>query len=350
MKFISIVGARPQFIKVAALHRSLKSKENIDHLILHTGQHYDHSLSAIFFKELEIPEPFAHLELTDENNRFSVPLIQQKTEQILTAEKPDVVIVYGDTNTTLAGARAAKNCNIRLAHVEAGLRSFNNEMPEEYNRLETDTISDFLFCPTQTSVDHLTKEKAHGKIVLCGDIMLDAFNFYSQKATARTAVDITDFILSTLHRESVVESAEKLSEVVNALNKINETMRVIVPAHPRLKARLHQIEIPVNFRIIEPVGYLEMIGLLQRCRLVMTDSGGLQKEAFFSKKVCITLRKETEWTELVAANVNFLAGDDSRDKILAVYKEGMASHPSFEEKFYGDGNAAEIIVETLLRC
>lgn len=350
MKLFSIVGARPQFIKVAALHRAIIKKNFLQHFILHTGQHYDDNLSEIFFTELNIPKPAFSLNIP-ENSESSGNEMQKKIEKIFIKENPDLIIVYGDTKSTLAGALAAKNSNIKLAHIEAGLRSYNSLMPEEFNRIETDKISDLLFCPTKNSVQNLIKEKydtAEKKIIFSGDVMLDNYNFFSQKIKSDLKSNLSKpFTLCTLHRQSLMQSPEKLSEVIKALNKINKHISVILPAHPRLKQVIKDLDLHIDFTITEPVGYLRMIKLLQQCELVITDSGGLQKEAFFSKKICITLRDETEWIELAEASVNFIAGDSSCKKIITAFQNARTLKGDFSKSFYGDGNAAEIIVNNI---
>lgn len=350
MKVFSIVGARPQFIKVAALHRAIIKKNNLQHFILHTGQHYDDNLSEIFFKELNIPKPAFSLNLT-QNAESSGNEMLEKIEHIFANENPDLVIVYGDTNSTLAGALAAQKQNIKLAHIEAGLRSYNHSMPEENNRVETDKISDILFCPTKNAVENLIGEgieKTEKKIVFSGDVMLDAYDFFSAKIESGSQENITEpFILCTLHRQSLVQSTDKLSEVIKALNEINKQIPIILPAHPRLQEVIESLNLQIYFTIIEPVGYFKMLELLNDCTLVITDSGGLQKEAFFSKKVCVTLRDETEWTELTEAGINFIAGDSSYKKIINTFEKARTIKGDFNKSFYGDGNAAEIIANNI---
>ena len=352
MKLLSIAGARPQFIKLAALHRAIKKQTHLKHLILHTGQHYDSNLSSIFFSELEIPPPDFHLAITGNSEAASIERMQNEIFDILSKEKPDVVIVYGDTNSTMAGALAAKKLNIKLAHVEAGLRSYDNSMPEEFNRVETDKISDLLFCPTKGAAEVLTREGFEkSKIIFSGDIMLDSMNYFIQKIRGANIenkiVPTKNFILCTLHREGLVESHHKLKEVVKALNQINEQTPIVLPAHPRLRKAIARLDIGINFNIIEPVGYLDMLRLLQDCACVITDSGGLQKEASFCRKMCVTVRENTEWNELVEAGVNIIAGDSSAGRIVAAYREALNRKGNFENNFYGDGNAAKIIVENI---
>jgi UDP-GlcNAc3NAcA epimerase len=260
-------------------------------------------------------------------------------DKILAAEKPDVVIVYGDTNSTLAGALTAKKLNIKLAHVEAGLRSYDNSMPEETNRIQTDKISDLLFCPTITAINNLLEEgfsKSDCKIILSGDIMLDAMNYYAEKlndtSNNKKITPVNNFILCTLHRQNLVQSYEKLTEVVKALNEISLQIPIIMPAHPRFKRVVNEFGLRIDFNMIEPVGYLDMIAMLKNC------------------KPCITVRNETEWTELVLAGVNFIAGDSFAKEIIIAYHKAINTKNNFEEKLYGNGDCAEIIVEELIKC
>ncbi len=290
MKVLSIVGARPQFIKLAALHRAIIRKNNLKHFILHTAQHYDLNMSEIFFKDLDIPNPDFYLYTNNPYTASSTTRIIEEIDKVLTVKKPDVVIVYGDTNSTLAGALAAKKLNIKLAHVEAGLRSYNNTMPEETNRIQTDKICNLLFCPTIRAIKNLSEEgfnEADYKIILSGDIMLDSMNFYAARLNDNSAKNSllpkTNFVLCTLHRQKLVQSYENLTEVVNALNKINRQIPILMPAHPRFNKIVNKLNLAIDFKIIEPVGYLDMIALLKNCTAVITDSGGLQKEAFFAK-------------------------------------------------------------------
>lgn len=352
MKVISIVGARPQFIKVAALQRAFAKEEKIQHLIVHTGQHYDYYLSEIFFKELEIPEPHFHLTAEDTSLAASTNRMTAAIGDILIAEKPDIVMVFGDTNSTVAGALAAKKLHIRIAHAEAGLRSYNMSMPEENNRITTDKISDFLFCPTTRAVNNLAAEGINNDkqtIVLSGDLMLDAINYYSGKGNPNSKLTSLpqDFIVCTFHRHGLVTSPPQLKEVIKALNEINTKTPVVLPAHPRFKNMVSGLGVAIDFAIIEPVGYLDMITLLKRCSMVITDSGGLQKEAFFCKKICITVRNETEWKELVEAGVNFIAGT-SCETILGAFDKARKAQGNFNGNFYGDGKSAYLITRTLL--
>ena len=355
MKIVSIVGARPQFIKLAALHRSMLKKPEIEHLIIHSGQHYDENMSAIFFEELDIPQPDINLHIN--SNSHKEPIVFMQSELALTLKKinPSMVVVFGDTNTTLAGARASYKSHIPVAHVEAGLRSHNHDMPEEYNRINTDKISDLLFCPTKLAMANLVEEQLleNAKVIFSGDIMFDAACYYSKKEyTPSTIVsDIHkkgNFNLVTIHRESTVTSPRLLNQLITALNIINSETRVVMPVHPRTKQSLLATGSKINFSLIDPVSYLDMLTLLQQCTLVITDSGGLQKEAFFFKKFCVSLRYETEWQELVEAGVNILAGTNV-DDIQSAYHLARSKHNSFDQNFYGDGNAGDIIVNEILR-
>jgi UDP-GlcNAc3NAcA epimerase len=345
MKIISIVGARPQFIKVAAFQRAARLQPHLQHLVLHTGQHYDDNMSALFFEELEIGQPDFRLNRHADKTP-SISCMTEDVRKILKEEQARLVIVYGDTNTTLAGALAAKEENIQLAHIEAGLRSFNNEMPEEFNRVETDKLSDILFCPTEKARQNLINEGYAAtvkQIVVCGDIMLDAFRYYTNKSSN----EVSPFILCTLHRRALVENEKKLSSIIEALNVIAETNSIIIPLHPTLKKVIRKFCLHPSIKITEPVGYLKMLSLLQACSLVMTDSGGLQKEAYFSKKPCVTLRNETEWTELVEAGVNIIGSDNCTDNIIHAYRKSCKIQTGFKQDLYGDGNAAAKIITVI---
>lgn len=350
MKIATIVGARPQFIKAASLSREIAKHSNVEEIIIHTGQHFDANMSDVFFEQMEIPKPNYNLNINGLSHGAMTGQMLEKIESILVAEKPDWVLVYGDTNSTIAGALAAKKLHIKLAHVEAGLRSFNISMPEEINRILTDRISDVLFCPTDIAVNNLTKEGYNNfncKICKSGDVMQDTAIFYTQKEQSPT-IDIPNkFILATIHRAENTDDKERLSSIIEALNIIAKDTPIILPLHPRtaniIKNSSFNIE---NLTIIDPVGYLEMIYMLNRCQLVMTDSGGLQKEAFFFKKPCITLRDETEWIELIEHGFNTLVGANT-DKIIEAY-QSQKMDLSFTKDLYGSGKASEEILNQLL--
>jgi len=352
MKILTIIGARPQFVKVAALSYVFKKYPEIEEIILHTGQHFDPGMSDIFFNELDISSPKYNLNLGGLTHGAMTGRMMEQIESVCIHEKPDLVLVFGDTNSTLAGALAAKKIHIKVAHVEAGLRSFNMNMPEEINRILTDRISDYLFCPTNVAITNLKNEgfESNGsQVVLSGDVMNDAVKLFGHKSV-KPLVDLQEsFILCTLHRAENTDNLTKLSEIISALNTISEDRQIILPMHPRTRKIISEahLEMSDNVKIIDPVSYFEMLYFLQNCSLVMTDSGGLQKEAYFLSKPCVTLREETEWTELVENGYNILAGS-STDRILNAYLKSKEFKLKFSHNFYGNGDACDIIAKTLL--
>lgn len=359
MKVVTILGARPQFIKAGSVSREIiRQKEagvNIEEIIVHTGQHYDANMSDVFFEEMKIPKPDYFLGVGGKTHGAMTGQMVEKIEEILVKEQPDWVMVYGDTNSTLAGAMAAAKLHIKIAHVEAGLRSFNMRMPEEVNRILTDRISSILFCPTQIAVDNLENEgvqnwKTGANVCLSGDVMHDGVLFYKKLAVKPPELTVDeDFILCTIHRAENTDDPERLSSIVSALNEIADEKQVILPLHPRTKKILQSGEFDTsNLTIIDPVGYLNMVWLLENCELVMTDSGGLQKEAYFFAKPCITMRDETEWLELVKIGANVLVGAD-QEKILSAYQEQLSGTFDVEASLYGDGNASQLIVEEMYK-
>lgn len=354
MKIITIVGARPQFVKAAALSRAIENHTEIEEIIVHTGQHFDDNMSEVFFREMEIPKPKYNLNINSVGHGAMTGRMLEQIEKILLEEEPDLLLVYGDTNSTIAGALAAKKLHIKVAHVEAGLRSFNMDMPEEVNRILTDRISDYLFCPTQTAVDNLLKEGYENidtKIIKSGDVMQDAAEYYSltsaKKATVANTIIDDKFILCTLHRAENTDSKENLTGIINALNTVNKNIPVVLPLHPRTKGKIADLGLKMEFKTIDPVGYFDMIELLKKCTLVMTDSGGLQKEAFFFKKNCVTMREQTEWVELVENKVNVLVGSDTK-KIIAGVEQMLGQKADFTIDLYGKGKACENIIKELL--
>lgn len=354
MKIVTIVGARPQFVKAAVLSRVIGELNDVTEIIVHTGQHFDANMSDIFFEEMSIPLPSINLEVNGLGHAAMTGQMLEKIESLLIMEQPDWVLVYGDTNSTLAGALAARKLNIKVAHVEAGLRSFNTLMPEEINRILTDRISDILFCPTDKAMQNLSDE-GYGKIgikaVKCGDVMQDAAIFYTEKAKKPSFEVPEKFVLCTIHRAENTDDFGRMENIFKALEYISKNkMVVIMPLHPRTKAKLTKLNFDTtSIKFIEPVGYLEMVYLLKNCSLVLTDSGGLQKEAYFFGKNCVTLREETEWVELVENGFNVLAGAKF-DLILESYKKMIEKDDSnFGIKLYGNGNAGEVILNELIK-
>ncbi len=352
MKVITIVGARPQFIKAAAVSRAFAKYDDIQEIIVHTGQHFDVNMSDIFFDEMEIPKPHYNLDINGLGHGAMTGQMLEKIETVLLEEKPNWVLVYGDTNSTIAGALAAAKLHINIAHVEAGLRSFNMRMPEEINRILTDRISNILFCPTDTAISNLKAEgydKLDNRIVKSGDVMQDAAVFYDKKSRKPRINLPEEYVLATIHRAENTDDIARLKSIFKALDKIGESINVVLPLHPRTQKIIANNNLQYNknvINIIEPIGYLEMVYLLQNCKLVMTDSGGLQKEAFFFAKPCITLRDETEWVELVQNGFNTIVGADY-DKIVSTY-ENQNYNIDFSLNLYGGGNSSKEIAEALL--
>ncbi|MDY0253059.1 MAG: UDP-N-acetylglucosamine 2-epimerase (non-hydrolyzing) [Tenuifilaceae bacterium] len=353
MSIITIVGARPQFVKAGTVSRALRSA-GLKEVIVHTGQHFDYNMSQVFFDDMEIPKPDYNLEIHSLSHGAMTGRMLEAIEKVLVTEKPKVVLVYGDTNSTLAGALAAQKLGIPVAHVEAGLRSFNMAMPEETNRILTDRISTYLFCPTQVAVNNLKAEGFDNfgcNIHIVGDVMLDAALYYGERSAQKSkivrALNLDpNFVLATMHRQENTDSPENLKGIIDALNTIHDERQVVVPLHPRAKKIIEGSGLKVNFTTVPPVGYFDMIELLKHCALVITDSGGLQKEAFFFKKGCVTIRAETEWTELVEGGFNILAGANP-SQILTSYNQIMNKSQNFSVNLYGIGDASSRIADVL---
>lgn len=359
MKIVTILGARPQFIKAGSVSREIAQQAllgiDIQEVIVHTGQHYDTNMSDVFFKEMHIPKPDYFLGIGGKTHGAMTGQMIEKIEEILIQEKPDWVMVYGDTNSTLAGALAASKIHIKIAHIEAGLRSFNMRMPEEVNRILTDRVSHILFCPTQAAMDNLQAEALEqwntgAKAVLAGDVMQDGAIFYKDLAQKPSDVNVdAEFILCTIHRAENTDDVQRLASIIDALSEIAKEKQVILPLHPRTKKILEQSSLDTsNLTIIDPVGYLNMVWLISNCSVVMTDSGGLQKEAYFFKKPCVTLRDETEWVELIAAGVNVLVGPNKQAILCALEAYKKAQDINFSNNLYGAGLASKAIITTLL--
>jgi len=358
MRIITVIGARPQFIKAAALTRCFQQAQDIDEILVHTGQHYDENMSELFFAELDIPRPAYHLGIGSASHGMQTGRMLEQLEKILLAEKPDLVLVYGDTNSTLAGALAASKLHIPVAHVEAGLRSFNRKMPEEVNRVLTDHLSRWLFAPTHVAVDNLKREGIPSHLIyFVGDVMYDAvehFGHYDRvQILQRLGVRPCQYILATIHRAENTDSLTRLYSIMTGLQKIAADYPVVFPLHPRTRVVLEREGLLGNLsgviRFIEPVGYFDMLALERNARLVATDSGGVQKEAFFCRVPCVTLREETEWIELVQCGWNQLI---SPNDAMAIYQGiqkclAITERPIPPSDLYGGGQACQRIVQIL---
>lgn len=352
-KITTIVGARPQFVKAATLSRQFQLL-GIEERIIHTGQHFDANMSEVFFDEMEIPKPTYQLDIHGLSHGAMTGRMLEAIEKILITDRPDALMVYGDTNSTLAGALAASKLHIPVIHVEAGLRSFNMQMPEEVNRILTDRISSVLFCPTQTAVDNLRMEGYDNlpiQIVKNGDVMQDAAIYYAEKAYTKSQIiqknKLKNFVLATIHRQENTDSPENLKNIIQGLNEIHKQTSVVVPMHPRTRQVLANQNLKPEFIIIDPVGYFDMIMLLKSCDLVITDSGGVQKEAFFFGKHCITLREETEWVELIENGFNILVGSN-QEKLKHAFQMLTSRKSDFSIDLYGKGKAAELAAKFIL--
>jgi UDP-GlcNAc3NAcA epimerase len=351
MKIVTILGARPQFIKAGSVSREIAKHKNVTEIIVHTGQHYDANMSDVFFEEMKIPKPDYNLGVGGKSHGAMTGQMIEKIEEILAKEKPDWLLVYGDTNSTLAGAIAASKLHIKVAHVEAGLRSFNMRMPEEINRILTDRVSSIMFCPTKTAIANLEQEGVNSwqtQVSLSGDVMQDGALFYREFAQKPDVVIDDEFVLCTIHRAENTNDIQCLTNIIEALNEIALTKQIILPIHPRTSKILASMPVTLseNIKVIDPVGYLNMIWLIDHCSLVMTDSGGLQKEAFFFGKYCITMRNETEWVELVNNNFNVLVGAN-KEKILTAFN-GHSFSGDFSLDLYGGGFASKTIINELI--
>ncbi|WP_010134067.1 non-hydrolyzing UDP-N-acetylglucosamine 2-epimerase [Ochrovirga pacifica] len=352
-KIVTILGARPQFVKAAVLSRVIASYQEIEEIIVHTGQHYDNNMSAVFFEEMQIPIPKYQLNINGMNHGAMTGQMLEKVEEILIKEQPNAVVVYGDTNSTLAGALAAQKLGIKVVHIEAGLRSFNMRMPEEVNRILTDRISSLLLCPTDSALENLNKEgfQHHNiRIVKSGDIMKDAVVFYRQMAETKATVlqqqklKSNDFVLATIHRQENTDDITVLKKIFEGLTAIHQQKQVVMPLHPRTKAVLKKngLEYPITF--IDPVGYFDMLALLKHCSLVVTDSGGLQKEAFFNQKNCLIARQETEWTELVTYGFAVLVASNPQ-KMFQKFIEFATKKMDFSLPLFGHNVGEEVYKE-----
>jgi UDP-N-acetylglucosamine 2-epimerase len=349
VKIVSIVGARPQFIKAAAVSRALRTRHR--EFLVHTGQHYDYEMSGIFFDGLDLPLPDTNLGVGSGSHGAQTGAMLTGVENVLLAERPDYLLIYGDTNSTLAGALAASKLSVPIAHVEAGLRSFNRHMPEEVNRVVADHLSDLLLCPSHTAVRNLTHEGITDNVHLVGDVMLDVLNWARHRLAAeapdilpRLSLTKQRYLLATVHRSENTDNVGRISQILDAFNSLDEP--VIFPVHPRAKKVIDDAccRIEPHVRLIDPVGYLDMVTLAGAARLILTDSGGLQKEAYWLGVPCLTLRDQTEWVETVEAGWNRLVGSDPKRILAAV--NGFSPNGS-RPALYGDGGAAARCVELL---
>jgi UDP-N-acetylglucosamine 2-epimerase len=380
MRIVTIVGARPQFIKAATISRAIQcfnqvhhSKKKIQEILVHTGQHYDYLMDKVFFEELKIPKPDYHLGVGSGSHARQTATMLERIDVVLQKEKPEVVMVYGDTNSTLAGALVAAKLNIPVAHVEAGLRSYNRAMPEEINRLLTDHVSTFLFCPTAQAVKNLSQEGIkNGKTKVVrkvGDVMYDSVHYYSEIAEKKSTIleslnlltasdsltpnsehQTPNYYLVTLHRAENTDDPKRLKSILRAMSKIGKDMPVILPLHPRTKKMMrvyHLLSESRGIKLIDPVSYLDMIRLEKHAKAILTDSGGVQKEAYWFRVHCITLRDETEWVETVKSGWNVLVGTDEQ---RIVTKVRHLRNPRERTRLnYGDGKASEKIIQTVMK-
>lgn len=350
-KVFTIIGARPQFIKASVVSKAIQAQEGIEEILLHTGQHFDANMSDVFFDQLGIPRPDIQLEIHGGSHGAMTGRMLEQIEVVILNEKPDRVLVYGDTNSTLAGALAAVKLHVPVAHVEAGLRSFDMRMPEEVNRIVTDQVSDLLFCPTDTAVRNLEKEgfaKKPVQVLQVGDVMQDAALLFSNQARPPDIPDFPQqFILATLHRAENTDNPARLAEIVSALNKLHANQApVVLPLHPRTRKLIAEQGLDLQVRVIDPAGYLEMLWLLSNTELVLTDSGGVQKEAYFFGKACVTMRDQTEWLELVESGANELTGADEHKIYDAAMRHfGRKVRDAYE--LFGGGRASASIVHRL---
>ena len=361
MRIVTIIGARPQFIKASMVSREIAKNSTIDEVIIHTGQHFDENMSDIFFDELKIPVPSYNLGIGSALHGEQTGRMIEEIEKVLLKERPQMVLLYGDTNSTLAGAIASAKLSLKIAHVEAGLRSFNKSMPEEINRVLTDRVSDMLFCPTTTSVENLQNEGIRDGIYLVGDVMYDSILYFENGFHNRTEIleelnlnekEINQrYILATIHRQENTDTIENLSSILSAMSQIKE--EIILPLHPRTKKTIEEEKLSYkkNIKIIEPISYLEMLSLEKNAFMILTDSGGIQKEAFIFGVPCVTFRDETEWIETVQTGMNKLTGFSTK-RILEAYNEFCLNGVKILQdavNYYGNGFAAKKIVEILGR-
>jgi len=351
MKILIVIGTRPNFIKIAPFLDEVKKEKKIQRVMVHTGQHYDFEMSKSFFEDLKIPNPDYNLGVGSGSHGWQTGETMKKLEPVVSKEKPDLIIVLGDVNATLAGALTAVKNHFPIAHIEAGLRSYDKGMPEEVNRVLTDHISDFLFCPTETSVSNLKREGIEKRVFNVGDIMYDAFLRNSRIAQEKSSIleqlEIREknFFLLTLHRSRNVDNLERFERIIRAIGKSREL--ILFPVHPRTKKTLDSIKMGFrNVKIIGPVGYLDMLILEKNAKKILTDSGGVQKEAYWAKTPCITLREKTEWVETIESGWNILVGDDKEKITQAI---GSFNPKNEQPDYFGQGNTSKKIINIIKR-
>ncbi|MGD9568068.1 MAG: non-hydrolyzing UDP-N-acetylglucosamine 2-epimerase [Sedimentibacter sp.] len=349
MKILSIIGARPQFVKEATLQHELNKYNDINEIVVHTGQHYDENMSGVFFDVLNMGKPCYNLGIIASNHGEMTGKMLIELENLMMKEKPDVVLLYGDTNSTLAGALAASKLKIKIAHVEAGLRQEPKDMPEEINRVLTDRISTYLFVPSQIGIDNLKREGITENVFFTGDVMYDVFLKMKPKFDYSLMEELklkeNEFIMMTMHRDFNVDIAKKLEKILKSVNKLSKEVKVVLPIHPRTKKRINEFglnELLSNILVIEPIDYLKLMGLTEMCHKVVTDSGGYQKEAYFAGKQAVIVMPDTGWRELTDAGLNILSDEDS------IYSNIINSKSvPYIKDIYGSGNASEKIVSVL---
>ena len=353
MKVITIVGARPQFIKSAPVSKVLQSN-GFREYVIHTGQHYDAEMSTVFFKEMGLPKPYAILNCGNLKRDEMLSRMQEALKPLFDSIQPDIALVYGDTNSTLAGARMAQECKVPLVHIEAGLRSYNDEMPEEHNRVESDHIAKWLFTPTQQATENLKREGFNGRVIeQVGDVMLDALQMFQSRATHTENMGPISFFqkpfaLATMHRFENISHPKRLAFLVDQINTFNDTvMPVWMPLHPATAVRLKEFGLNLSVHIAPPVGYLEMLWALRQTSLVLTDSGGLQKEAYYSDKPSVTLRGETEWVELIEMGASILLDPSQKKPLAPIARNILSTFKPGTKAPYGDGKASQNIIQAL---
>lgn len=355
MRILTVVGARPQFIKACMLSKTLKSYTEVKEIIVHTGQHYDASMSDIFFEQLNLPEPDYYLGIGSGTHGEQTGEMLSELEYVMISVNPDIVVVYGDTNSTLAGSLAASKLHIPVAHIESGLRSFNRKMPEEVNRVVTDHLSDWLFCPSLAAAENLKREGINERVYVTGDIMYDAVLHFKSYAVQQSTIlqDLSlsenNYYLATIHRAENTDDPRRLKSILEVFQRFAKT--TVLPLHPRTKNKINAFQLndlvdAPHIKIVEPLNYFDMLSAVSKASIILTDSGGLQKEAYMLQVPCVTLRDETEWTETVETGWNRLAGANQEaiaDKVMKLHT------PEESPPIFGDGHAAHQIAKTLVK-